>query len=146
MLMIWRAERNVRKRTKTSQIEWCCEASFNRNSNFTVLEFLINKRMVLTQNPPWTEGFILVMCEKRLYQPNWRTKFSHRYYFIFSLKGLDLSGKSLELFTTSQALFWKDSGFSESTNRFSRFFVGNSFLSSWSIAYFALWKTIIWTC
>ena len=32
-------------------------------------------------------------------------KFSHRYYFIFSLKGLDLSGKSLELFTTSQALF-----------------------------------------
>lgn len=116
MLMIWRAERNVRKRTKTSQIEWCCEASFNRNSNFTVLEFLINKRMVLTRNPPWTEGFILVMCEKRLYQPNWRTKFSHRYYFIFSLKGLDLSGKSLELFTTSQALFWKDSGFSESTN------------------------------
>ena len=106
--MIWRAERNVRKRTKTSQIEWCCEASFNRNSNFTVLEFLINKRMVLTRNPPWTEGFILVMCEKRLYQPNWRTKFSHRYYFIFSLKGLDLSGKSLELFTTSQALFWKD--------------------------------------
>ncbi len=40
-----------------------------------------------------------------------------RYYFIFSLKGLDLSGKSLELFTTSQALFFeKDSGFSESTN------------------------------
>lgn len=66
MLMIWRAERNVRKRTKTSQIEWCCEASFNRNSNFTVLEFLINKRMVLTRNPPWTEGFILVMCEKKI--------------------------------------------------------------------------------
>ena len=27
------------------------------------------------------------------------------HYFIFFLKGLDLSGKSLELFTTSQALF-----------------------------------------
>ena len=58
----------------------------------------------------------LLCVKKRLYQPNWRTKFSHRYYFIFSLKGLDLSGKSLELFTTSQALFWKDSGLSESTN------------------------------
>ena len=71
MLMIWRAERNVRKRTKTSQIEWCCEASFNRNYNSTVLHISCHKeRIAFTQNLH-EQKVPYLLCVKEIISGKW---------------------------------------------------------------------------